>query len=115
MLTVRPESVEAMQRDRLAEANRLLLEYAQQRYPSVFKPQNAQRTLKLVEQIRERAAGYAITREDNVATMIDLSTMYGLDFDQTPWAAGVLSNSKLPGPDKVSILQRRIRRQGAKI
>ena len=115
MLTVRPESLETMQRGRMAEADRLLVEYAQKRFPSVFTPQNAGRTLKLVEQIRERAASYAITREDNVATMMDLSTMYGLNFDKADWATRVLSNSRLAGPDKVSALQRRIRRQGVKI
>lgn len=115
MLTVRPDSVEGLQRDRLAEANRRLVDYAQLRFPSVFTAPNASRSLKLVEQIRARAAGYGITREDNIATMIDLSTMYGLDFDKAPWAAGPLSNPQLHGPDKVSLLKRRLRKSGIKI
>ena len=51
MLTVRPESLETMQRGRMAEADRLLVEYAEKRFPSVFTPQNSGRTLKLVEQM----------------------------------------------------------------
>ncbi len=115
MLTVRPESIEAVQQDRLAEANRRLVDYAQKRFPSVFKAQHAQRSLKLVEQIRGKAAGFGITREDNVATMLDLATMYGLDFDKVAWAADALSNPKLHGPDKISILKRRLRKQEIKI
>ena len=115
MLTVRPESVEAMQRDRLAQANRKLVEYAQQRFPTVFKPQQSERTHQLVEKLRVQAAGHGITREDNVASMIDLATMYGLDFDKAAWAVDVMSNPKLAGPDKISILRRRLQKQGVKI
>ncbi len=115
MLTVRLESVEAMQRERLAEANRKLVDYAQQRFPSVFKPQQFERTEKLVQKIRAQAAGHGITREDNVASILDLVTMYGLDFDKAPWAADALANSKLSGPDKISILRRRLHKQGIKI
>ena len=115
MLTVRQESVEAVQQGRIAEANQCLVEYAQKRFPSVFKPQHASRSLKLVEQVRAKAAGFKITREDNVATMLDLVTMYGLDFDQSPWAADVLKNPKLHGPDKISVLKRRLRQQEIKI
>ncbi len=115
MLTVRPESVEAMQRDRLAEANRKLVDYAQQRFPTVFKPQQFERSQKLVQKIRAQAAGHGITREDNVATVLDLVTMYGLDFNKAPWAVDVLSNSKLTGPDKISILRRRLHKRGITI
>ena len=115
MLTVRLESVEAMQRDRLAQANRQLVAYAEQRFPTVFKPQQSERTRKLVEKIRAQAAEHGITREDNVASMIDLVTMFGLDFAKAPWAADVLSNSNLAGPDKISILRRRLNKQAVKI
>ena len=107
--------MEAMQSDRLSLANRKLVTYAEQRFPTVFKPQQPERTRKLVEKIRAQAAGRGITREDNVATMIDLVTMFGLDFDKAPWAADVLSNAKLAGPDKISILRRRLNQRGVKL
>lgn len=115
MLTVRPESREAMQRERVEAADRRLVEYAQRRFPAVFKPQNSARSLQLVRQLRERAGEAGITREDNVANFIDLSTMYGLDFDKAPWAADVMHNEKHTGSVKISILKRRLHKRGIKI
>lgn len=100
---------------RLDAANHKLVAYAEARFPSVFKTSQSDRSLKFVAKVRTLAAAHGITREDNVANYLDLVTMYGLDFDQAPWAAGVLSNAKLHGPDKIAILKRRLAKRGIQI
>ncbi|MCC6539464.1 MAG: hypothetical protein IT162_18070 [Bryobacterales bacterium] len=115
MITVRRESIDSLQQDRLGQANDELADYAQARFPKIFTPAHRDRTLQLVKKLRARAARHGVTREDNVANYLDLATMYGLDFDQAPWAADVLNNPKLAGPDKISVLKRRLRKQGIKI
>jgi len=115
LLTVRPQAVESLQQQRLDRANEQLADYAQARFPKIFTPAHRARTLQLVKTLRARASGYGITREDNVANFVDLAAMYGIGFDKAPWAADVLNNQKLHGPDKVSVLKRRMRKQGVKI
>lgn len=115
LITVRPESIDSLQQGRIEQANDQLADYAQARFPKIFTAAHRARTLQLVKKLRARAAGFGITREDNVAHFLDLATMYGMEFDQTPWAADVLNNASLHGPDKMAVLTRRLRKQGIKI
>jgi hypothetical protein len=66
----------------------------------------------LVEQIRRRAQQYGITKENDVATFLDLTIMYGPDFPRASWASDILREEKILGPYKMALLRQRVRKSG---
>lgn len=94
------------------KANLELIEYAKKRFPKVFEKVDATRAYKFVDHVRTTAQGYDIEREDNVATFLDFTIMYGLDFHKAVWANDVLSSRTMRPPDKIALLKYRVRQSG---
>jgi hypothetical protein len=113
MLRIRPEQVNALTAAMRDQANVRLAEYARKRFPTVFQKTSDKELRAFVEKVRAQAKKYGITREDNVATILDFAVMYGEGFDEASWASEILASQVLHGPDKVAILRQRVRSSGA--
>lgn len=114
-LTIRPEAMETMEKTRRQTADQALAEYAERRFPTVFKPERRERSLEIVHKVRDEASRRGMTREDMVASYLDLVTMYGFEWYRSPWAADVLSSPVLPGPEKMAVVRRRLGKHGVEI
>ena len=97
-------------RARVASSDELLSRYLSARFPQNFPtPEEA---AAIVRQARARAERYGVVRDDDLATFLDLSVLYGDRFDSADWACDVLSCDRLHGPDKMAILRDRVRSSG---
>jgi hypothetical protein len=62
---------------------------------------------------RSKAKHFGIEREDNFATFLSLSVMYGDMFVDEEWARSILSCVELHGPDKMALLVAAVEGSGA--
>ena len=115
MWTIRQEQASALTNPLLVKADLQLVDYARKRFPTVFKSSSDEELRALVAKVRTQAKGYAIEREDNVATFLDFTVMYGEDFHKAHWAAEILGSSVLHGPDKMAVLRHRVRLSGVRL
>jgi hypothetical protein len=86
--------------------------YARKRFPKVFEKVDEAAASRLVDQVRRTAERYGIKSEDNVATFLDFTIMYGKEFHKAPWASEVLLNGAIRAPDKMALLKDRVRQTG---
>jgi hypothetical protein len=61
-------------------------------FPGKCGGQSEDRLLDFIQQGKKRAAGYGITTERDICKFIDVRTVHGPDFDQTPWASKILND-----------------------
>lgn len=115
MIRIRSELMNELSSHSLATANVALIDYARKRFPEEFIITADSEMLEFVKRIRSLAGRYGIDREDNVATFLDLSVMYGEDFHESPWASEVLSTDALHGPDKMALLRHRVGETGVNL
>lgn len=54
---------------------------------------------------RLRAIGMGIEAEEDIATFLDCTVMYGEDFIRKPWASEILELGELPGGDRAELLR----------
>ena len=62
-----------------------------------------------VRQAVDKALGYGIEAEEDVLLFVDFTFELGQDFEQTPeydWALNILQDQRLPGHDKVQLIQK---------
>ena len=109
MLKIRPEQFQALAADVRERANRELVNYARRRFPAKLAPREDYEVEAIVVGVRQVAQLYGIAREDNVATFLDLTMMYGENFYKDRWAAEVLTNDAMHGPDKMVLLRHKVR------
>lgn len=114
MFKIRQEQLEAFDASYLLRAKRRWAEYVSKRFPQLY-PESNNRTLHVfVERVWETAKKYQIDKENDVATFLDLSVMYGEDFHEASWAKQIL-RSDWHGPDKMRILKHLVRTTGANV
>ena len=107
--------MQAFSSSQSAQANQHLVRYAQQRFPSEFKQNEDPRLLQFVEKVRATAGRYGIEKENDVATFLDFTVMFGLDFPKSAWAEDILNCDTLYGPDKMAVLRHRVSETGTKL
>jgi hypothetical protein len=112
MLQIRGEQVRTFTCVMIDRANETLAGYARRRFPTVFAGRPDAELRDLARGVRATANRYGVTREDNVATFLDFTVMYGPDWPAAAWAADVLTCQALHGPDKVALLRHRVERTG---
>jgi hypothetical protein len=114
-MIIRPDQLKAFSIEMLERADRELVVYARRRFPQISANTTDDELLALVKQVRAEAQRYGMEREDNVATYLDLTVMYGNGFCRAEWARDVLESGTLHGPDKLALLKRRVGRSGIRI
>lgn len=93
------------------QANLRMVAYAKRRFPEYFCAETDNAIKAFVSTVRNQAKGYGISNEDDVATALDLTVMYGKDFYDANWAADVIALVELIGAEKMEILRQRVRAQ----
>ena len=89
--------------------------YIRRRFPTELGRIAESDLLELIAARRVAARQYGIEREDNVATFVDLSVMYGESFVDAEWARPILDCTSLHGPDKIALLRARVEESGASL
>ena len=107
------QQLNALRQMLVERANRNLADYARRRFPQQFEARSFEEIFALISRVRAAANGHGIEREDDVATFLDLTVMYGADFDRSTWAREVITASTLHGPDKMAVLRHLVTRAGA--
>ena len=115
MLRIRKEQIEVFSVLLRQEANRRLASYVTERFPSEFKQTDTAILYELADKVRTAATHYGIDHENDIATFLDLSVMYGDEFHQAPWAADILRDNALAGASKMAVLRQRVRASGFKL
>lgn len=91
-------------------ANAKLVVYSKQRFPNM--PVVTMFTIDDVRKVRDAAKQYKIFKENDVATFLDFSIMFGNDFHTDSWAHPTLICKALHGPDKMALLRHMVRQSG---
>jgi hypothetical protein len=112
MLRIRPEQVTTLTLSLTQRANRHLVLYARTRFPRELAHTDETALYELVTKVRVAAQQYGIHKENDVATFLDLTVMYGPDFPHASWATDILREEKTLGPYKMAVLRQRVRKSG---
>ncbi len=112
MLQIRTDQMKELLRAAVAAANRDLCLYARARFADHFEEMPQEKLLAFVSDIRDEARAYGIVNENDVATALDLTVMYGADFYTEEWAADIFSLPNLSGDRKMEMLRWRVKSVG---
>jgi len=115
MFKIRKEQMQAFSSSQIDHADHKLIKYGRQRFPGEFQDTDDPTMLEFVKEVRAKAGRYGIEKENDVATFLDFTVMYGPGFPQDEWAAGVLNCDALYGPDKMSVLRHRVTETGVEL
>jgi hypothetical protein len=111
-MQIRQHQLDVFQAESLRRADLTMSIYLRRRFPKELGRMPESDLLEKVSTRRSAARQYGIAREDDVATFLDLSVMYGDSFVDAEWAKGVLNCTALHGPDKVAVLRGRVEARG---
>ena len=92
----------------LERANRDLADYLRRRFPTLLAHRTTEELLPAIRLVRDRAKRYGILYENDVATAMDLSVMYGSEFFSAEWAADILDMDGISGVQKMRMLRARV-------
>jgi hypothetical protein len=112
---IRKNQMKVMSEHMRDKANHHLVIYARQRFPMQFEQTDDDTLYKFVEKVRSTANKYKIQKENDVATFLDFTVMYGEDFHKDPWASDFLKCDTLHGPDKMAMLRDRVQKSGVNL
>jgi hypothetical protein len=115
MLTIRQEQLDALAASLSRRANVALAGYARRRFPVELGAAPEDELVALADRVRATAMSYGLELENDIATFLDLTVMYGDDFHRSRWAAKVLADEAVHGPDKMESLRRKVRLTGVNI
>ena len=110
MFLIRHEQYDTLGQASRADFEARMVQHLNQFFPNECRKAGPERVLAAIRQGIERAAGYRIVGERDVARYIDLSVVLGLKFDTSrryPWAAEILNDPRLNGDQKVRALLHR--------
>lgn len=106
MLRIRKEQMEVLGQMVLRQFERRVVAYLMQQYPEEAKRRGEEGLLALVRRSRDRARTYELDSEAAVVAWVELSLIYGEDFDtREPWACYILQEASLEPPEKLRRLQ----------
>lgn len=114
-LIIRKKQMATLSARMTDEANRRLVTYARERFPDEFKHTDDPTLYELAKNVRMNANKYGVNKENDVATFLDFTVMYGEEFHQAPWAADILGCDALHGPDKMTLLRHRVTESGVNL
>ncbi|WP_225000342.1 hypothetical protein [Cesiribacter sp. SM1] len=101
--------------DLKTKANLNMAEYLRKRFPLEFASTDVNNIIQLISKQRKAANSYGVEKENDIATFLDFSVMYGEGFHLDEWAQDVLQCIKLYGPDKMALLRHYVRRTGIEL
>lgn len=111
VLRIRKEQMTALEVSVIREANVRLAQYARTRFPEQFRDKPQEDLIDLAAAVRDRARPYGITTENDLATALDLTVMYGPDFYNSEWAHDVFTVTDWDGAHKLEVVRARVRSQ----
>jgi hypothetical protein len=114
MFKIRQDQLEAFDRSYLLRVKRRLAAYARKRFPQCFSQTDDSALLQLIDRVWTTAQRYRIDKENDVATFLDLSIMYGEQFHQSPWARPILETD-WHGPDRMRALTLVVQSTGVRL
>jgi len=114
-MVIRSDQLGTFDEDARTRANRHLAAYARERFPERFFNTTDEVLLRIVEEIRHRAAAEGFEQEDHIASFLDLTVMYGGDFPRSAWAEPILTNKGLDAEHKMQSLAMRVEESGIKL
>lgn len=86
-----------------------LVAHARQRFPEHLAKVDDRQLRDFVASVRKLAAGYDVVNQDDVATAVDLTIMYGEDFYRQEWASDIFDVASWSSADMMSALRDRVR------
>lgn len=92
----------------LNRANQSLAEYAKHRFPGLFDNKTIDELIPEIIKVRERAKQFGLVNENDIATAVDFSVMYGGNYYTAEWASDVFSLNGMSGAEKMAILRARV-------
>jgi hypothetical protein len=100
MITIREEQFAAFRRVSIRDFERRMMEHIRKCFPARLDTLGEQKVIDLIKYGIQRAAHYGITTQRDVCKYIDLSVVFGREFDtdpKLPWARSVLEDSSAAG------------------
>jgi len=101
--------MEVFQAQAIDKANHRMVDYAKNRFPDYFVSQPESDIEAFIATVRNQSKEYDVVNEDDVATALDLTVMYGPGFWSQTWAEDVIALTALNGAEKMEILRHRVR------
>ena len=114
-MIIRQHHIQAITESRVERGNVALLTYIKERFPHSLKEFADANLLNGIRTVRATARSYGVTREDCLATFLDLAIVYGPDFHLADWAWEVLNCQALHAPDRMALLKYRVKQTGVDI
>jgi hypothetical protein len=104
MLEIRRPQVDVFREQLLERFEEQVLVHVQEFFPKLCKTLGEDDTRALIRHGIERARGYGIEREKDVCKYVDISCVFGRDFDtEQPWAPPIL-RSATSGEQRIQAL-----------
>jgi hypothetical protein len=110
MLQISKEQFLLFKADALNRANLRMVQYAKERFPDLTMDKLDKDIMSFVIKVRRLANQNDLTEETDVATALDLSVMYGIDFYSELWVSDVFMIPEWSGAYKIEIIRDRVRR-----
>jgi len=108
MLTIRQDQIEIFRQVALSEFEHRMLEHIGKFFPRQIETLGETGMRELIRHGIKRAEGYGIIAERDVCKYIDVSVVFGREFDtdsRTSWASTILRDSALTSPtDRINRL-----------
>jgi hypothetical protein len=115
MIKITQEQLDALAVSLCERANVTLTNYARNRFRLEFNEVSDVELTRLAERVRKTATTYDLERENDIATFLDFSVMYGEDFHRDDWAREILRDNTLHGPDRMQLLRHKVRLENVDI
>lgn len=109
-MVIRDEQMRVFERAAEREFENRMIERIHKYFPKHGKMLDAAQLRALVTLALERARGYGLTTERNVALYLDVVCLLGSAFDgdpQMPWAAEILANRSVIADERADLLHQR--------
>lgn len=105
MLRIRREQMQTLNEFRRRQFEARAIDYLKGKYPGNYQRRGADQTLQLVRRMIDKAKGAGLDSEVGVIAFVELSLLYGEDFDRDEtWAYYIIYQSDLDPEAKVERL-----------
>lgn len=110
MLKISEKSFSALSDYSMLESNKRILVILKKRYP-ICRSKSDVELNEIIMQTRKKAKLFGIVNDDDIATTLDIITMYGENFWSQSWSEDIFHLPHLIGSEKVELLKRRVFQQ----
>jgi hypothetical protein len=108
MLKIRTEQFEAFQNYSRAQFEKSMVSHLRERFLAETAGLSDDGLLGKVQEGMKQAKCYGIETEAHIRSYLELTMIYGADFDRspnTPWAGRILRDHRLTADDKIQKLE----------